>query len=84
MHKHHHTHASAYAGDACGCGEPHHHCCEPPFEAHGKGCGGDTAGHGFHRRFRTRDERLAELEAYLADLRAEAQAVEEKIAELRS
>lgn len=38
---------------------------------------------GFHRRFTGRDEVLAKLEAYLAELRAEAKAVEEHIAEFK-
>ncbi|MBC7234813.1 MAG: DUF5320 domain-containing protein [Chloroflexi bacterium] len=37
----------------------------------------------FRRHFATKEERIAWLEAYLADLRAEAQAVEERIAELK-
>jgi hypothetical protein len=42
------------------------------------------AGHGFYRRFATRSERLAEMEAYLRDLQAEVKAVEEGIAELKA
>jgi hypothetical protein len=42
---------------------------------------------GFHRRFRSKAEQaaaqIAELETYLADLKAEAQAVEERLADLR-
>lgn len=36
----------------------------------------------FRRRFFTREERVSGLEQYLHDLRAEAQAVEEKLARL--
>jgi hypothetical protein len=36
----------------------------------------------FRRRFFTREERIAGLEQYLNELRAEAQAVEEKLARL--
>jgi hypothetical protein len=36
----------------------------------------------FRRRFFSRDERIAGLEQYLNDLRAEAQAVEEKLVRL--
>ena len=36
----------------------------------------------FRRRFFSREERIAGLEQYLHDLRAEAQAVEEKLARL--
>jgi cell division protein FtsB len=39
---------------------------------------------GLRRRFSTREERVAALERYLAELRAEAQAVEEHIAELKA
>ena len=65
----------------CGCGRhggPHHHgggeC--------GCGRGGWESGTTFRRRFQTREERVAQLREYLKDLQAEAQAVEERIAEL--
>ena len=38
----------------------------------------------FRRRFATRDKRLARLGTYLSELRSEAQAVEEHIAELEA
>ena len=41
-------------------------------------------GPSFRRRFATRDERIARLGTYLGELRSEAQAVEEHIAELKS
>jgi hypothetical protein len=41
-------------------------------------------GASFRRRFATRDERIARLGTYLGELRAEAEAVEEHIAELKS
>ena len=43
-------------------------------------CGGN--GH-FERRYQTRAEKISELEAYLAELRLEVQAVEEHLADLR-
>ncbi len=43
------------------------------------GCHG---GHHFERRFQTKAEQIAELEAYLNDLKAEVQAVEEHLADL--
>ena len=43
-----------------------------------------TPGPSFRRRFATRDERIARLGTYLGALRAEAQAVDEHIAELKS
>ena len=41
-------------------------------------------GRKFRRRFATRDEQIARLGTYLGELRSEAQAVEEKIAELQA
>ena len=71
----------------CGCGErhafhPRHHharaCCGAPH-------GGPWEREGvFWRRFATREERIAWLEQYLGELRAEAQAVEERIAEMKA
>ena len=55
----------------------------------GCSCGGDGscecgghAGH-FERRYQTKAEQIAELEAYLAELKTEVQAVEEHLADLR-
>jgi hypothetical protein len=68
-------------------GHGHHHGCQCENECHcGCGCGGESccggAG-GFQRRYRTKAEQTAELEKYLADLKAEVQAVEEQLASLR-
>ena len=41
-------------------------------------------GHYFRRRFATRDEQIARLGTYLSELRSEAQAVGERIAELKA
>jgi hypothetical protein len=41
-------------------------------------------GSSLRRRFATRDERIAHLGTYLSELRAETDAVEEHIAELKS
>lgn len=61
----------------CGC------CCHGHHEHHG-GCScGHDGDHGFRRRFVSRAERISQLEAYLSELRAEAQAVEEELARLR-
>ena len=58
----------------CGCGQGHHGgSCDC-----GCGCGG-----GFGRRFLTKEEKIAGLEEYLESLQKEAQAVEERIAELK-
>ena len=43
-------------------------------------CGGS---HHFQRRFLTKAEQIEELEAYLAELKLEIQAVEERLADLR-
>jgi hypothetical protein len=81
------TEGHAHERGGCGCGERHapHHgrqqaggcrcaCHEGPGEEHPP----------FRRRFSTRAERIALLEQYLQDLRAEAQAVEERIAEMKA
>jgi hypothetical protein len=50
------------------------------------GCDGscDCGGHAgyFERRYQTKAEKIAELEAYLGDLKTEVQAVEEHLADL--
>ncbi|MGD9840468.1 MAG: hypothetical protein AB7U87_02020 [Candidatus Bipolaricaulis sp.] len=80
-----HPHARAQAfSHACCESMPHpmRGCCEPmPAPHHGTGCCDPNIG--FRRRFVNREEKIAQLEAYLADLRAEAKAVEEKLAKLR-
>jgi hypothetical protein len=43
-------------------------------------CGGDGR---FQRRYLTKAEQAEELEAYLADLKLEVQAVEERLADLK-
>ena len=67
----------------------HHHHRRPHRDggkAGHRGCGTEqwAPGSSFRRRFATRDERIAHLSTYLGELRAEAQAVEEHIAELKS
>jgi hypothetical protein len=49
------------------------------------GCGCDCGGHAghFERRYQTKAEQIAELEAYLGELKTEVQAVEELLADLR-
>lgn len=66
----------------CGC---HHGGYGYGAHSHGHECRCQEGefGRGFGRRFRSRDERVAELEAYLKDLEAEAQGVREALDELR-
>jgi hypothetical protein len=45
------------------------------------GCGGHAGG--FERRYQTKAEKIADLEAYLKELKLEVQAVEEHLADLR-
>ncbi len=68
--EHHQDHDCECEGHACTCGEGHGEC-----ECHG--------GHHFERRYQTKAEQIAELEAYLTDLKAEVQAVEEHLTDLR-
>lgn len=77
--------------DDCGCREQpgerhgHHPFHGPGHPGHGPGCCcGAPQGHVFGRRFATREEQVARLERYLQDLRAEAQAVEERITGMRA
>ncbi|HHW29616.1 MAG TPA: DUF5320 domain-containing protein [Syntrophomonadaceae bacterium] len=56
------------------CKSEHHH--------HGGWCGCGCGG-GFKRRFFTREEKIAKLENYLKDLKAEMEAVEAKIKRLK-
>jgi len=46
-------------------------------------CSEGSAGSGFRRLYQTRAEQIAELGAYLRDLKDEVQAVEERLAELK-
>ena len=57
----------------CGC-QSDHDC----------GCSCECGGHGghFERRYQTKAEQIAELEAYLRELKTEVQAVEERLADL--
>jgi len=73
----------------CGCGQAETCGCERETTQAGPCHRREHGAHARHaprfgRRFRSRAERLAELEAYLADLQAETRAVEEHIAELKA
>jgi len=81
----------------CSCGDSHENqesCCSGEFGDAcqcGEECGGECHGGGgcncdrrhFQRRFKTKAERIAELESYLIELKKEVQAVEEMLADLR-
>ena len=60
----------------CGCNEGQECSCS---------CGCECCGNGrrFERRYQTKTEQIAELEAYLSELKTEVQAVEEHLADLR-
>ncbi len=47
------------------------------------GCGCDGENDAFQRRYQTKAEQAEQLEAYLADLKLEVQAVEQKLADLK-
>ena len=66
------TESECDCDDSCDCG------CDCNC---GCGCGGDM---GFQRRFMTHKEELEMLEDYRGDLKLELEAVEERIAELKS
>jgi hypothetical protein len=80
-HRHHgshccecHSEREHRAGCECGCGaerSEHGTCCH------------DGGHHGFRRCYRSKAEVIAELESYLAELKAEALAVEEHLNKLR-
>ena len=72
-HEHGDEHEMCECGGegACECG--HDSGCECGCSCHG----------GFHRRFQTKAEQIVELEAYLAELKLEVQAVEERLADLK-
>ena len=62
----------------CGCGHSGIHMKETGHDV--RGC--CAPGHGV-RRFLTKEEIIAELEGYLAELRKEVKGTEERLAELR-
>ncbi len=74
----------------CHCGHHTHEESECGCQGHGCDCGeglgececGCHGSHHVERRFQTKAEKIAELEAYLTDLKAEVQAVEEHLADL--
>lgn len=89
---HHHHHGGSACdcyggGGQCGCREHEGGCdCEKGRHEHGRCHGLAERGvqWGFQRRFKSRSEYIAELEAYLQALQAEAKAVEEHLADLKA
>jgi hypothetical protein len=63
-------HCEGHSDEVCDCG------CDGSCDC---GCHGG----GFERRYQTKAEQIAELEAYLSELRTEVQAVEEHLADLK-
>ncbi len=64
--------------------EDHDCCCAGGCDGGTCQCGEECSceGRHFQRRFKTKAERIAALEAYLSELRKEVQAVEEMLADL--
>jgi len=74
-----HGYEGRHEGYGCGHQARHHH------GDHGCCCGHGAFGPGmFHRRFISREERIAHLERYLHELQQEAKAVEEHLSDLKA
>ena len=70
-----HIHAHHQEGQCCGKQDEECGCNNAEKECN---CGGH-----FHRRYQTKEEERSNLEAYLADLKLEVQAVEERLIYLK-
>jgi hypothetical protein len=83
-HKHHHGHGHG----GCCAGTEHHRSHGQSGCCRGHECDCDEhrgRGHSrLHRRYQTKDEMIAELQAYLEDLEAEVMAVKERVADLQA
>lgn len=85
---HRHGHHGHHGSHSCECHSEREHradceCgCSTEHGNHG-GCCHGGGHHGFRRHYRSKAEVIAELESYLAELKAEAQAVEERLTEIR-
>lgn len=67
----------------CNCNDGSCHCRHDGGCGSGSGCDcGCCDCRCFHRRFQTKAEQRQELESYLAELKLEIQAVEERLADL--
>ena len=72
-----------HAQHGCDCGgHSRHECNCGCYSQCGCGCSGERPLR-FQRRFRSRDDDVADLEQYLKDLEAEAKGVRERLAEVR-
>lgn len=69
------------SGCGCGCGGSDGCCSGKEESCSSSDCGCECGG--FRRRFKNKAEIIAELESYLAELKAEIQGVEERLTELR-
>jgi hypothetical protein len=61
-------------------------CCQDHCDCNGDSCQSGECGcggSGFERRFQTKAEQISELESYLAELKLEVQAVEERLSDLK-
>ncbi|MGI5860617.1 MAG: hypothetical protein ACOX6T_01010 [Myxococcales bacterium] len=67
------------------CGNHGHRCCCDHHSHDTEACQSDGGWMSFmfNRRFQTKAEQIAELEAYLEELQAEVQAVEERLEDLK-
>lgn len=84
-HGNHHRHHGSHHG-GCQCDDDHGQCRCRDHHGSADCCCGERRHHReghFHRRYFTREEKIAELEGYLEDLQAEIQAVEERLADLK-
>ncbi len=77
-------HMGRHYGDSCGCHESsgRHHGGHDMDQHQGDSCGCHESFHSWPRRIWTQKEQISYLEQYLADLREEVKAVEERIAAL--
>ncbi len=85
---HHHGHHELHGSHSCECHSEREHradcdCGCGAEHSEPGGCCHEGGHHGFRRRYTSKAEVIAELESYLVELKAEAQAVEEHLNELR-
>ncbi len=88
---HHHGHCRCHSGHGnchCGCQQNQCRCGEGGGDrcgcSGGSGCRCGGGQGSFRRHFTSKAERIEGLERYLKELKAEAEAVKERIAELKA